>query len=293
MNLMFWKKKRKESDAAETSVASSGLLARIKALVAGLTGKLKRPPPFKAEVPAAAETEAAPAETASPGPDASTENAPPAGMKARLLSLFLKPAPADGEPGETPARRINPLAVAALLLLLLLSAFGYAVWSIVLSSPDPENGVTELIEDKRANDAPLPIVMPASAPVAASDAIAASDVPAASAPDETAAISAVPPTEGHATQAASSVAAAPASHTPQTELEALRQKNAELQAQIDELKKARQSSASVKFYPGGKNQAAGGVATVGNSDPKAAATTLKEAIEMMNAGENYKGKPAR
>lgn len=299
MNLMFWKKKPEGSDAAETSGASSGPLMRIKALVAGLTGKLKRPPPFKAEIPAASETEASSAETASPEPDAATESehtGAPAGIKSRLLSLFLKPAavPADGEPGEAPARRINPIAVAATLLLLLLVAFGYAVWSIVLSSPDPENGVAELIEDKHANDPPLPIVMPASAPVSASDALAASSVLAASAPAGTDAASAVPPADGHAAQAASSVTVAPVSHTPQTELEALRQKNAELQAQIDELKKARQSSStSVKLYPGGKNQAAGGIATVGNSDPKAAVTTLKEAIEMMNAGSNYKGKPAK
>lgn len=291
MNLMFWKKKPVESDAAEASEASSGPLARIKALAAGLTGKLKRPPPFKADIPATAEAEASSAGTAPPGPDAAAEDAPPAGMKSRLLSLFMKPAaaPADGEPGETPARQINPIAVAALLLLLLLAAFGYAVWSIVLSSPDPENGVSELIEDKHANDPPLPIVMPASVPAAASDVLAAS------APDETAATSAPPVAETHAGQAVSSVAAAPASHAPQTELEALRQKNAELQAQIDALKKAQQpSSASVKLYPGSsRNQAAGGIATVGNSDPKAAAATLKEAIEMMNAGENYKGKPAR
>ncbi|HZW25065.1 MAG TPA: hypothetical protein VFF26_06250 [Gallionella sp.] len=299
MNLMFWKKKADESHAGEMSEASSVPRARIKALVAGLTEKLKSPPPFKAEIPATAETDASSAKTASPEPDAATESERAgalARIKSRLPSLFLKPAAAsaDAEQGGAPARRINPIAVAAMLLLLLLAAFGYAVWSIVLSSPDPKNGVSELIEDKHASDSPQPIIMPASAPVAASDALAASEVLAASAPAGTDAALVVPAADGHASQATSSVTAAPASHAPQTELEALRQKNAELQAQIDELKKARQSSsASVKLYPGGKNQTAGGIATVGNSDPKAAVTTLKEAIEAMNAGSNYKGKPAK
>lgn len=297
MNLMFWKKKPEGSDATETSEASSGPLARIKALVAGLTGKLKRPPPFKAEIPASAETESTAGEIASPELDAATEGERTgalAGMKSRLLSLLIKPAaaPVDGEPGEAPARRINPLAVAALLLLLLLSAFGYAVWSIVLSSPDPENGVTELIEDKHANDAPLPIVMPASAPVSASDATAASEVLAASAPAGTDAASAVPPADEHAARAAPSVKAVPAPKAPLTEVEALRQKNAELQAELDALKKGQQSSAAIKLHPGGKGAPAGGVATVGSSDPKAAAATLKEAIELMNNGRNQET-PAR
>jgi hypothetical protein len=294
MKLMFWKKKTEEGDTAETpetleTGTSFGPLASIKAFVAKLTGKLKSPPPFKAEVPASAETDAPAAESASPEPDAATgsERAGAlARIKSRLLALFLKPA-ADAEQGEAPARRISLIAVAATLLLLLLVAFGYAVWSIALSSPDPENGVAELIEDKHANDLPQPILMPASALVAASEVLAAS------APAGTDAASAVPSAEGHAAEAASSVTVAPVSHTPQTELEALRQKNAELQAQVDELKKARQSSASVKLYPGGRNKPAGGVATVGNSDPKEAVTTLKEAIEVMNAGSNYKGKPAK
>lgn len=118
--------------------------------------------------------------------------------------------------------------------------------------------------------------------------------------------SGVPVAEPHSEQAVSSVSAtvlpasgiaplAPASHIPQTEVEVLRQKNAELQAQLDALKKTQQpSSASVKLYPGDrKGNAAGGVATVGNSDPKATAATLKEAIDAMNTGANYQSKPAK
>lgn len=299
MNLMFWKKKSASEGDAE---AGPGALARIKAHVAALIGRIKPPQPFKAEVPASAEAgaassaEAVSASAESPEPDATPPGATRRWMdvllrmKSGLTALFWKPValPEGAEQGDAPpAKRLNLLAVGVLLLLLLLGAFGYAAWSIVRSSPDPENDVTELIEDRHANDAPLPIVMPVSAPEAASE------VPAISAPVDTDAASAVP----HAEPAVSSVkAAASVSQVPMTEVEALRQKNAELEARLDALKKAEQSSSvSVKLYPGsGKGVNAGGVATVGNSDPKAAAMTLKEAIEAMNAGTgNDRKQPAR
>jgi hypothetical protein len=298
MNLKFWKKK-----AAAEAEAVPGALARIKAHVAALIGRIKPPQPFKAEVPASAEAgsasaEALPAsaENPAPEPDAATLGATRRWvgvllrMKSGLIALFWKPValPEGEEQGDAPpARRLNLLAVGALLLALLLIAFGYAAWTIARSSPDAETDVTQLIEDKHANDAPLPIIMPVSVPGAVSD------VPAVSAPADTDAASAVP----HAEQAISSVAAAtPVSHVPVTEVEALRQKSAELEARLEALKKAEQSSSvSVKLYPGNaKGGNAGGVATVGNSDPKAAAMTLKEAIEAMNAGTgNDRKQPAR
>lgn len=300
MNLKFWKKKAAAEGDAE---AAPGVFARIKAHVAALIGRIKPPQPFKAEVPASAEAgaasaEAVPASAENPAtePDAATLGATRRWMdvllrmRSGLTALFWKPValPEGAEQGDAPpARRLNLLAVGVLLLLLLLIAFGYAAWTIARSSPDPENDVTELIEDKHANDAPLPIVMPVSAPEAASE------VPAVSVPVDTDAASTVP----HAEPAASSArAAAPVSHVPMTEVEALRQKNAELEARLEALKKAEQSSSvSVKLYPGsGKGVNAGGVATVGNSDPKAAAMTLKEAIEAMNAGTgNDRKQPAR
>ena len=298
MNLKFWKKKPAAEGDAE---AVPGALARIKAQIAALIGRIKPPQPFKAEVPASAEAGAASEEIVSasaesPEPDVAAPGAARRWMgvllrmKSGLTAIFWKPVPLpEGEEqGDAPpARRLNLLAVGVLLLALLLIVFGYAAWTIARSSPDAETDVTELIEDKHASDAPLPIIMPVSAPEAVSDVLAAS------APADADAASAVP----HAEQAASSVtAAALASQVPMTEVEALRQKNAELEARFEALKKAEQSSSvSVKLYPGsGKGVNAGGVATVGNSDPKAAAMTLKEAIEAMNAGTgNDRKQPAR
>jgi hypothetical protein len=287
MNLMFWKKKPAGDAAANDSnakdtLAVSGVFARIKARAVALVGRLKSPPPFKAEVVEGAEVPSA--------------KAAPAGTKGASL-----PEDASAQPGKL-ARirialmsmtRVRMLIAGVVLLLLLLLAFGYAAWTIISSSPDPENAVAELIEDKHANDPPLPIILPVSAPEAIS------------APVEADMVSGVPVAEPHSEQAVSSVTAAlptsriaplaPASQIPQTEVEVLRQKNVELQAQLDALKKTQQpSSASVKLYPGDrKGNAAGGVATVGNSDPKATAATLKEAIDAMNTGSNYQSKPAK
>jgi hypothetical protein len=197
--------------------------------------------------------------------------------------------------GETPPPGRMALIVAGLLLvLLLLGAFGYAAWTIVLSSPDPEADVSELM----AKDAPLPIVMPESAPEAVSDVLAVS---APASEDAASAVPAAEPHEDEELQPASSVPdaepvaeeVAPVSHPPLTEVEALRQKNAELQAELDAMRKSQRSSAAVKLYPGGRDTPAGGVATVGGSDPAAAAATLKEAIEAMNQGIDYQKTPAR
>jgi len=287
MNLMFWKKK-----SANDTEAAPGLLARIKAL---LPGRIKSPPPFKAEVVEDAETLPVQAAPAGEGESLSLEYASGSrGKLAEIAGALISMA------------RARMLIVGVALLLLLLLAFGYAAWTIFRSSPDQKADVTELIDAKRAPS--LPIVMPVSVPEEAA-VLAASAVSAASAPVGLNATSAVPIAESHTKphmeQPASSVMAvlpasavtpvAPVSHTPQTEIEALRQKNAELQKKFDALKKEQQtSSTSVRLYPGDRRGApAGGVATVGNSDPKAAAMTLKEAIEAMNAGSNYKGKSAK
>ena len=71
------------------------------------------------------------------------------------------------------------------------------------------------------------------------------------------------------------------------EIEILRKKNEELQTQIGVLRKKQQqsSSASPANQAAGKAQppTSGGDMAIGNSNPKAAAMTLKEAIEVMNA----------
>lgn len=298
MNLKFWKKKTANESKTEKT---PNMFANIKARIATLTGRIKSPPPFKAEI-----VEEAKAQSVKVAPtvseelqsleSASVQRGKLARIGIALISMI----------------RARMLIVGVVLLLLLLAAFGYAAWTITRSAPDNKADVTELIADKKTNEPPLPVVMPASAPPEAASAIpaiseasATSAVSAASAPADATAASAVRVAEPHAVKPASSVAATlpasavvpikPAPQGEQTELEALRQKNAELQAQIEALKKAqRSSSASVKLYPGDRRGTpAGGVATVGNSDPKAAATTLKDAIDAMNAGGKLQKQPAR
>lgn len=81
----------------------------------------------------------------------------------------------------------------------------------------------------------------------------------------------------------------------QSEIEALRKKNDELQAQIEVLKKEPQQDQSPVPAEGGAEGEAvsfsgSGEITLSNKDPKAAAQSLKEAIEAMNASN---GGPAR
>lgn len=86
---------------------------------------------------------------------------------------------------------------------------------------------------------------------------------------------------------------------PQTEAEALKKENTELQARIEALKKeppqqrpyappARQTGGSTP------SSSVSGELMVGNKDPKTAAMSLKEAIEAMNAeSSEYDKKPAK
>lgn len=84
---------------------------------------------------------------------------------------------------------------------------------------------------------------------------------------------------------------APHAETPQTEIEALKKKNAELQIQIEAIKKEQPQvqSPTTRSQETGEHAASaaapsGGEMTVSNKDPKAAAQALKAAIEAMNAG---------
>jgi hypothetical protein len=80
---------------------------------------------------------------------------------------------------------------------------------------------------------------------------------------------------------------APALEEPSPEVEALRRENAELQAQVEALGRARQRPSAPPARPYGGSAAAlpsgSGELAVGSENPKAAAMTLKEAIEAMNA----------
>ena len=89
---------------------------------------------------------------------------------------------------------------------------------------------------------------------------------------------------------------ASAGGTPQAEIEALRKENAELQAQIETLRKVQ---AQARTYvppaqPSSPSSSVSGETTVGSSDPTAAAMSLKEAIEAMNASTgDFRKKPAK
>ncbi len=97
-----------------------------------------------------------------------------------------------------------------------------------------------------------------------------------------------PPQQESAT-AETSHASQPAAHaeTPQAEIEALKKKNAELQAQIEATKKSQPQQQPAAAPQGGDNAAVSssgsGEMTISNKDPKAAAQALKAAIEEMNA----------
>jgi len=94
---------------------------------------------------------------------------------------------------------------------------------------------------------------------------------------------------------------APHAETPQTEIEALKKKNAELQTQLEAIKKEQPQAQSPTMrsqetgeYAASGSLPSGGEMTVSNKDPKAAAQALKAAIEAMNAGsdEQKPHKPA-
>lgn len=85
---------------------------------------------------------------------------------------------------------------------------------------------------------------------------------------------------------------------PNSEVEALKKENAELQARIEALEKMQQRSPSPPARrPGGRgadSHPAGGEAVVGGEDPQSTAMSLKEAIEAMNKGSgDYNKKPAK
>lgn len=83
---------------------------------------------------------------------------------------------------------------------------------------------------------------------------------------------------------------------PQAEAEALRQENAALQARIEALKKGAPQQRSYAGQavggsaPSSLESSDSGEVTISNKDPRAAALSLKEAVEAMNAGSGETGK---
>lgn len=87
-----------------------------------------------------------------------------------------------------------------------------------------------------------------------------------------------------------------APEAPHSELEDLRKKNEELQAQIETLKKEQKQDQSAAADAGNEATPSSGrdEMTISNKDPKAAAQSLREAIEAMNAGTGGSArKPAK
>lgn len=202
-------------------------------------------------------------------------------VKIRLSELVqrFKKSPASppdsGEEGQAPISHDTPaiqsmrtkkrliIGGAAGLLFLLLVGIGFATWKFFLSSPEQGGDAHPATPATDASHSSQPVEH-------------ASAEPAESPRTET-------------TQA----------DTPQAEIDALRKQNEELQAQIETLKKEKpqeQSSISTAGAAGEKSDpnSSPGEITISNTDPKAAAQSLKEAIEAMNASSGSSArKPAK
>lgn len=267
MNLKFWKKNAPKENGDAATTGKPGLLARM-------TARFKRPAPFKAEI-----TESASADT----------------------------------PAPNRTKRIGLIAGGIALLLSLLIALGYAAWKIMQASPDPAASPQQLLN---SGHVPASAPTPASEPASAEPAVSApaAPEPAASAAieaetaHETTAVSSPEATgkqpEKHETAPAATIMPATDAKTTRTEaaktevpgndnaqVEELKKQNAELQKQVNALKNEQRRSSNVRMYPGRSGPVAGGSVTVESSDPKSAASTLKDAIDAMNAGDS-RSKPA-
>lgn len=233
MNLKFWKKKTgavenveesqetaevvgKPADAESTEPVTPekpGLAARIRAGLTAVTMRFR-----KAPAPDDSEIEGAEADThpAMGAPEGDVEDTP------------------DSVP-RRPSRKRLIIGGAIGTLALLLTAFGFVAWKIMLPPSEPEGS------------------NPADAGIS------------------------------HNIRPASQAG------TQHSEISALKEKNAELQLQLDTLKKEQgqpQSSSLPGQFAAGNalSSTSSGEISISNKDPKAAAAALKEAIEAMNAG---------
>ncbi|WP_435628007.1 hypothetical protein [Candidatus Ferrigenium straubiae] len=272
MNLKFWKKKTGAGEeTAQGNLAVNAKPRESLDFVAAEQGSAgQNPEPAGHELSGADET----------SPETSAKPGPVERMKLLLggLTRHFKRTPTfraevepeapedefhEGEPARSRKRLIIGGVVAAVVLLLI--GIGIALWPSAEQPPQKQSA---------PHDVAAP---PDAAP------------PDAATPDDA--------TPDDATPSAAQPAAAP--QPPPNEIEALRKENAELQAKIEELKKgqaqqrptaapARQTGASTPL------SSVGGEMAVGSSDPKAAAMTLKEAIDAMNASSgDYRKKPAK
>jgi hypothetical protein len=178
-------------------------------------------------------------------------------------------APPDEMPDGAPARSKRLILAGAIgLLVLLLAGIGIAIWPDSeppeQAGPSGEQSMPPHAQSEPPQEQPMP-------------------------PREQ------PDTDHEVAAASGASGTEPAPPDPQAEIEALRKENAELQARIEALRKEQpQQRPRLTARGGAASSPAGGEMAVGSEDPKAAAMTLKEAIEAMNAASgDYKKKPAQ
>lgn len=277
-----------EENPAE-NLAKPGLLARIKSGFTALSQRFKKSP---------APTEAAPREEQSKDTqsgskdkavDAEEEPEKP-GLGERIKSEFV------------PFALQYKIYLFSVLAILLLIGIVYAAWDIIFPP---------LVRNTTSSD-PAKYLKPQAPEPAVEPGLVIASQPVASQP-------VVPQTEAEILKKKSEDAQARAealmkeSIEAQAQAEALKIKSEEAQAQAeaeaikkkeDEERAKALKKARVQQQPLGSSaqQASGnanpspvnGEMSVGNKDPKATATTLKEAIEAMNASSGgYNKKPAK
>jgi len=274
MNLMFWKKSAgaEAENAQETpeTPLKAGLAARARSWLTSFRQRYRKTSTFEAE-----ENQDQNAPDRPEGKSAELEpdlEPAPAGLLARikyifsaLLRKFKKPVVSEdteGLPVPAPAGPSKPLLTKKRLIIGAATALlaGIAIWVTwgILNPPESHHGTKHDM---------TPIVI--------------HDTQTG------------PATEKHAAGVDLLKEAELEAHNKEkAELEELKKQNAELQARIEALKeKPAQPSVSAQPYipsalqATGKNSHPSGIGemTVGNSDPKITAMTLKEAIEAMNA----------
>ena len=205
----------------------------------------------------------------------------------------------EDAPELKPARSRKPLLVGGAigLLILLLAGIGFVVWPYL--TPPPTRSITRHDMGGNASDA-IQAESAVNQTQTGSGDHREEPVPEKSqtesaAPDQEPA-SEIPQT---GTDPSKNEPAPEKLQTEPAEIEALKKRNAELQAQIEALKKKppqQQSYIPSARHSGGNgsSSAAGGELTVGSEDPQSTAMTLKEAIEAMNASSGDRGKkPAK
>ena len=204
----------------------------------------------------------------------------------------------EDAPELKPARSRKPLLVGGAigLLILLLAGIGFVVWPYL--TPPPTRSITRHDVDGNASgaiQAESAVNQTQTGSGDREEPVPEKSQTESAAPDQEPA-SEIPQT---GTEPSKNEPAPEKLQTELTEIEALKKRNAELQAQIEALKKKppqQQSYIPSARHSGGNgsSSAAGGELTVGSESPQSTAMTLKEAIEAMNASSGDRGKkPAK